>query len=75
MESDLQLMEWLRFHRRHCRVVVTKSDKWKNQSARHGGLAALAGRGDGGEPLLFSALTGQGVREIWKTIQTIGIRP
>ena len=41
MEPDLELREWLEFHNRPYLVVATKTDKLKNQSERHRGLAAI----------------------------------
>ena len=50
-------------------VVATKTDKLKTQSERHRGMAALARHAPGGEYVSFSAVTGQGVREIWQAIR------
>ena len=69
MEKDLELREWLNYHGKRWMVVATKTDKLKTQSERHHGLAALRGQTEI-EPVLFSAVTGQGVREIWQTIYT-----
>ena len=66
MESDLELKRWLEFHDRRYMVIATKTDKLKNQSERQRALAAL--RKEEVEPLLFSAVTGRGVREIWQAI-------
>ena len=71
MEMDLELRDWLEFRGRPYEVVVTKTDKLKSQSERHRGLAALREQSGGRLPMPFSALTGQGVREIWQTIQII----
>jgi GTP-binding protein len=66
MESDLELKRWLEFHDRRYMVIATKTDKLKNQSERQRALAAL--RKEEVEPLLFSAVTGRGVRETWQAI-------
>ncbi|MGH9783825.1 MAG: ribosome biogenesis GTP-binding protein YihA/YsxC [Terriglobia bacterium] len=68
MEKDLELKRWLDFHRQPYLVVATKVDKWKNQSDRQSGLNKL--RKEGVEPLLCSAETGRGVRELWQAIST-----
>lgn len=72
MGQDLQLKQWLELHDRRYQVIVTKTDKLKNQSEQERGLARI--RKERVEPLLFSARTGRGVREIWqvisKTLQT-----
>lgn len=66
MESDLQLKRWLEQHQRLYLVVATKVDKLKTQSERQGALARLYS--GPGEPLLCSAVTGRGVRELWQAI-------
>jgi len=68
MEADLELRRWLQFHRRPYIVVATKTDKLKTQQERHRGLTALRAESPEGDPLLFSAVTGRGVREIWQAI-------
>ncbi len=65
MDLDLQLKEWLELHNRRYQVIATKTDKL-NQSQQWQGLAAL--RKENVEPLLFSAPTRRGVREIWQAI-------
>ena len=71
METDLHLKRWLEGWGRPYLVVATKADKL-NQSQQELGIRAL--REEGVEPLLFSAVTGRGVRELWqaitKTLQT-----
>jgi GTP-binding protein len=66
MENDLELKRWLEVHERQFLVIATKLDKLKSQSEQQRGLAAL--RKENIEPLLFSAATGRGVREIWQAI-------
>ena len=65
MEWDLEMKRWLEDHGRQYLVIATKTDK-VNQSEQEHGLLAI--REEGVEPLLFSALTGRGVREIWQAI-------
>ena len=67
MESDLQLKRWLEFHRRPFVVVATKADKL-NQKERSASEKALRSQYPEGEVIWFSAVNGQGVKEIWQTI-------
>lgn len=68
MESDELLREWLEHWERPYMVVATKIDKLKTQSERVHTMAALRDANPGQEPLTFSAVTGQGAREIWQAI-------
>jgi GTP-binding protein len=68
MEKDLELKHWLEFHNRRHLVVATKMDKLRNHSEQNRGLATVRREGGEGEPVPFSAVTGQGVREIWQAI-------
>jgi len=68
MERDLDLKRWLEHHRREYLVIATKVDKLKNQKELQQSLKQL--REGGAEPMLFSAETGRGVREIWQAIMT-----
>ncbi len=75
MEKDLELKDWLEFHGRRYLVVATKIDKL-NQSERIRGLAAIRGKlRDGSEAVPFSAVTGQGTKEIWQAIWRTQNRP
>jgi len=69
MDKDLELRDWLIAQDRPFLVVATKVDKL-NQSEMHRGMAAIRKQNDGSEPVPFSAVTGQGAREIWQAIQT-----
>ena len=71
MEKDLDLRSWLDVHGKPYLVVATKMDKLKNQSERQRSLAALR-EGAAAEPMLCSAKTGRGVREIWQAITKTG---
>ncbi|MBI2688832.1 MAG: YihA family ribosome biogenesis GTP-binding protein [Acidobacteria bacterium] len=73
MDKDLELREWLLHQGRPFLVVATKIDKL-NQSELHRGLAAIRRQNDGSEPVPFSAITGQGAREIWQAIKTAKTR-
>ena len=70
MDQDLELRQWLDYHGRRSLVIATKTDKWRTQSERHHGLAALRRDADV-KPVLFSAVTGQGAREIWQAITRV----
>jgi GTP-binding protein len=67
MEKDVELRDWLEFHKRPYLVAATKIDKLKSQKERHHSLSALR-KGYEGEVLECSAVTGRGVREIWQAI-------
>jgi len=66
MEGDLELAHWLEVHSRPFLAVATKMDKLKNQSERQQSLVSL--RRGAEDPMLCSAATGRGVREIWQAI-------
>lgn len=67
MESDLQLKRWLEHHRRPFVVVATKADKL-NQKERSASSKSIRAEYPDGELIWFSAVDGQGVKEIWQTI-------
>ena len=70
MEKDLELKHWLEFHKRRFLVVATKFDKLKTQRERHQCRKAIRQHiSMDDEPVMFSAVTGQGVSEIWQTIR------
>jgi GTP-binding protein len=69
MEKDLELKEWLECHQRRYMVIATKYDKLKNQKERQQSLVAIRKHLNDGEPVLFSAVTGQGASEIWQAIR------
>lgn len=68
MPKDVELREWLEFHRIPFVVVVTKIDKLKSQKERHQSQAVLR-KMYSGEWLECSASTGRGMREIWQAIK------
>src|SRR5690349_13698352 len=74
MENDLLLRDWLRHWERPYLVIATKFDKLKTQSERAQTMAALRKETPEQQPLTFSAVTGQGVREIWQAITTTRIQ-
>jgi GTP-binding protein len=67
MDKDLELRHWLESHRRRYQVIATKFDKL-NRKEQERVLAELRGQCAGSEPVPFSAVTGQGVRQIWQAI-------
>jgi GTP-binding protein len=67
MEKDLELSRWLGYHQRRYLVIATKFDKL-NRKEQHHALERLREHGPEDEPVPFSAITGQGVREIWQAI-------
>jgi GTP-binding protein len=70
MEMDLELKRWLEFHDRRYQVVLTKSDKLsRNELVAQ--TARVRKEITEGEPVLFSAIDGRGVREIWQIISKI----
>ncbi|MCS7026672.1 MAG: ribosome biogenesis GTP-binding protein YihA/YsxC [Bryobacteraceae bacterium] len=68
MEMDLELRDWLEHWGLPYVVIATKVDKLKTQRERIQCLAALQEPDPGLAVLTFSAVTGQGVREIWQVI-------
>lgn len=70
MEKDLELKQWLEFHNRRYLVIATKTDKLSSSDQRQG-IAAIRSQSPEAEPLLFSAVSGRGVREIWQAISNI----
>lgn len=74
MEPDLELLRWLEFSRLEYAVIATKVDKL-NRKEEHRSFAAIRERIPDRELLAFSAVTGQGVREIWQAISKTRISP
>jgi GTP-binding protein len=67
MEPDLLLKSWLEHHRRPYLVVATKVDKL-NQRERSESRKAFLRETPEESLVWFSAVTGQGVKEIWQAI-------
>ena len=67
MDADLQLKDWLEFHKRDYVVVATKVDKL-NQKERYASQKAIREHYADGELIWFSAVNGQGVKELWQAI-------
>jgi GTP-binding protein len=74
MDKDLELKEWLEFHRRPYLVAATKIDKL-TQKQEHGNMAAIRRQCPASDVLPVSAVTGRGVREIWQAIRKIKQSP
>jgi GTP-binding protein len=64
---DRQMMQWLRARSLPFRVLVTKVDKVP-RSRRVASLRAVAEALELTETLPFSAVTGEGKRELWKVL-------
>jgi GTP-binding protein len=67
MDADLQLKDWLEHHGRDYVVVATKVDKL-NQKERHASQIAIRKHYANGNMIWFSAVNGQGVKELWQAI-------
>ena len=68
MERDLELKQWLEFQNLPYIVVATKVDKL-NRKEQQRGLASIRKELASGDMLFpFSAVTGQGARELWQAI-------
>jgi len=67
MGPDLQLKEWLDFRQRTYVVVATKVDKL-NQKERHQSQIAIRKHYSSADLIWFSAVNGQGVKELWQAI-------
>ncbi len=68
MPADLELKVWLEAHNLKYLAVATKFDKLKTQKERHERMKQLTAHCPREFIVPFSAVTGQGVREIWQTI-------
>lgn len=68
MDSDRELRQWLEHHGLAYQVIATKVDKLSKTELQKS-LATIAGESGGQQPIAFSAVTGQGAREIWQTIK------
>ena len=67
MDTDLQLKEWLDYRQRTYVVVATKVDKL-NQKERHLSQIAIRKHYSSEDLIWFSAVNGQGVKELWQAI-------
>jgi GTP-binding protein len=67
MGPDLQLKEWLDTRQQAYVVVATKVDKL-NQKERHQSQIAIRKHYSSADLIWFSAVNGQGVKELWKAI-------
>ena len=65
---DLQLNEWLATHAKPRIVVATKSDKLSNNELRKS-LKRAQNALDAERVIAYSAVTGKGREEIWRTIE------
>ena len=65
---DLQLNEWLATHAKPRIIVATKSDKLSNNELRKS-LKRAQNALDAERVIAYSAVTGKGREEIWRTIE------
>ena len=65
---DLQLNEWLAAHQQPRVVVATKSDKLSNNELRKN-LERVRTKLDTERVIAYSAVTGKGREEVWRTIE------
>lgn len=65
---DLQLNEWLAAHQQLRIVVATKSDKLSNNELRKN-LERVRTKLDAEQVIAYSAVTGKGREEVWRTIE------
>lgn len=70
MEMDLGLRDWLVAHGKPYLVVATKTDKL-NRKEEHHGIAGIQKELQDAALVVFSAISGRGVREIWQAISKI----
>ena len=67
MQSDLELKRWLEHYGRRYLVVATKVDKL-NQRERSRNLTEIARQCQDRPAVPFSAITGEGAKEVWQSI-------
>jgi GTP-binding protein len=70
-QGDLELLRWLKTYEIHAIVVLTKADKVSKGKAKlHRDVISSQLMQEGfGQPISFSAKTGQGRQELWKAIE------
>ena len=70
--DDARLLDFLAAHGIAALLVATKIDKLA-RGARLRRLAEMAGQWTGGAPLAFSAVSGDGVPELWSAVQRLAV--
>ena len=72
-QGDLELLRWLKTYEIDAIVVLTKADKVsKGKANQHHEVTSNQLMQEGfGQPISFSAKTGQGRQELWKVIQKV----
>jgi len=70
-QGDLELLRWLKTYEIDAIVVLTKADKVsKGKAKHHQDVTSRQLTQEGfGQPISFSAKTGQGRQELWKAIE------
>lgn len=67
-ERDMRLLEWLRQYDIPAIPVVTKTDKLNRRETEESRRAIHSGLGLAEAPILTSAKSGQGIKELWAQI-------
>ena len=72
-QGDLELLHWLKTYEKNAIVVLTKVDKVsKGKAKQHHDVTSNQLIQEGlGQPISFSAKTGQGTQELWKAIHKV----
>jgi GTP-binding protein len=72
-QGDLELLRWLKAYEIGAIVVLTKADKVsKGKASHHQNVISSQLMQEGfGQPISFSAKTGQGKQELWKAIHEV----
>jgi GTP-binding protein len=70
-QGDLELLHWLRSYEKNVIVVLTKADKVSKGKVKHhlNVISSQLMQEGFGQPISFSAKTGQGRQELWKAIK------
>jgi len=72
-QGDLELLRWLKAYEIGAIVVLTKADKVSKGKASHhqNAISSQLMQQGFGQPISFSAKTGQGKQELWKAIHEV----
>jgi GTP-binding protein len=72
-QGDLELLRWLKAYEIGAIVVLTKADKVSKGKANHhqNVISSQLMQEGFGQPISFSAKTGQGKQELWKAIHEV----
>jgi GTP-binding protein len=70
-DEEKDMLPWLEEHGRRALVVLTKADKLSKAQRLPAAGRVRRELGLARDPLLFSAITGEGVPELWKVIASV----